>query len=177
MKILGTPPIHKISSDAYFRMITRQGPTDREKQKLPTYYMHCNTQVQAQSMKKHQQSKHCMEVQKRATNNQPLMCLPVLIPQEPSLQLISLQHSPNCPHPNCPYSTHKADRMRKHFRNRHPEDIIWIAEEGLLPQCPHCGLFQANSHTPQHQNSIDCKNHTINKNKKTQEIIQQADQC
>jgi hypothetical protein len=64
--------------------------------------------------------------------------------------------------------------MRKHFRNRHPDDIIWIAEEGLIPQCPHCCLFQANSQTPQYQNSNDCRKHSNTKQKRRQEITQQA---
>jgi Reverse transcriptase (RNA-dependent DNA polymerase) len=50
MTVLGTPPVHKISSNAYFRMITQQGPTDRERQQLLKYCIHCNKQVQAQSM-------------------------------------------------------------------------------------------------------------------------------
>jgi hypothetical protein len=176
MTSLGTPPIHQISTDAYTRMITREGSTDRKKRKMIVECTHCNTQVQTQSIKRHQQSKSCMEVQKQASNNQPLMCIPIPVPtpQELSLQLISLQHNPHCPHPSCPYSTNKAYRMRKHCRNRHPDDIIWIAKEGLLPQCPHCGLFQANSQTPQHQNSNDCIKHSINKQKRRQEIAQQA---
>jgi hypothetical protein len=40
-----------------------------------------------------------------------------------------------CPHQGCPFSATQRDKMRKHFRTRHPEDIIIIQEEG-------CGIFQ-----------------------------------
>jgi hypothetical protein len=80
-------------------------------------------------------------------NNQPVVCLPITVEeetQEPQTHIVSITHQQQttCPHPNCPYTTHKGDRMRKHFRNRHPpEDIVIIAQEGLLPKCPNCATF------------------------------------
>ena len=47
--------------------------------------------------------------------------------------------------------------MRKHFRSIHPEDRVIIKNEGLLPQCVECGLFQKNVNTRQHLESEDCK--------------------
>jgi hypothetical protein len=115
-------------------------------------------------------------------NNQPVVCLPVSVeeeiqePEEPQTHIISIAHQQQttCPHPNCPYTTHQGDRMRKHFRNRHPVDIVAIAQEGLLPQCPNCAIFQANAHTPQHQDSQECKKATIAKKKRLQETLQTA---
>jgi hypothetical protein len=47
--------------------------------------------------------------------------------------------------------------MRQHFRNMHsPEDRILIEEEGLLPRCGKCHLFQKNVGQA-HQSSADCK--------------------
>ena len=42
----------------------------------------------------------------------------------------------------CPFETDSCMSMRKHFRSRHIEDIIINRQEGLLPQCVECGLFQ-----------------------------------
>jgi hypothetical protein len=64
--------------------------------------------------------------------------------------------------------------MRKHFRARHPEDIIIIQEEGLLPQCNNCGIFQKNALTERHTSSLECQHHSKTKITRKKEIIQQA---
>ena len=66
----------------------------------------------------------------------------------------------DCPHKNCTYSTNNVYGMRKHFRARHPDDIIIIKKEGLLPQCVECGLFQMNVNSQKHLESEDCKRFT-----------------
>ena len=63
----------------------------------------------------------------------------------------------DCPHKNCTYSTNNIYGMRKHFRSRHPDDIVIIKCEGLLPQCVECGLFQKNVNSKAHLESEDCK--------------------
>ena len=68
---------------------------------------------------------------------------------------------------NCPATTKSAGEMRKHFRNRHSEDTIIIADEGLLPQCPKCGLFQK-CVDAKHQESLDCKRFAAIKEKREQ---------
>jgi hypothetical protein len=179
MTVLGSKPVHNISQQAYSPMIARTDPTNKDIQKQIIECTHCQTNVQHLSMRQHQQSQFCLEVQKRMDNNQPVVCLPINVEeetQEPQTHIISItcQQQPTCPHPNYPYTTHKGDRMRKHFRNRHPEDIVIIAQEGLLPQCPNCAIFQANAHTPQHQEFQECKKTTINKKKRLQETLQKA---
>ena len=72
-----------------------------------------------------------------------------------------------CTVDNCPATIKTAGEMRKHFRNRHPEDTIIIADEGPLPQCPKCGLFQKNVDT-KHQESLDCKRFSGIKEKREQ---------
>jgi 5'(3')-deoxyribonucleotidase len=64
--------------------------------------------------------------------------------------------------------------MRRHFRTRHPQDIIIIQQEGILPQCNNCGIFKKNAHTQQHINSKDCQHYANSKKKRKQEIIQEA---
>jgi Reverse transcriptase (RNA-dependent DNA polymerase) len=179
MTLLGTKPVHNISHQAYSRMITRTGTTNNKKiQKQVTACNYCNTNVQQSSMKRHQQSQSCMQIQKQMPKNQPALCLPFTVEEElePQTHIISIrqQQQTACPHPNCPYITHKGDIVRKHFRNCHPEDSVIIEQEGLLPHCPNCGIFQSNAHTPQHKASLECKKGITTKKKKLQETLQTA---
>jgi predicted RNase H-like nuclease len=66
------------------------------------------------------------------------------------------------------------DRMRRHLQARHPNDTIAIKEEGRLPQCTSCGLYQHNAHTAKHTKSKECKQYTKTKKRQWQEIIQNA---
>jgi len=67
-----------------------------------------------------------------------------------------------CPVPNCQFEVGankpaKRLAMRKHFQTRHLADMIVIAEEGELPQCPHCGFFGDSVGTEHHRRSQDCQ--------------------
>jgi hypothetical protein len=59
----------------------------------------------------------------------------------------------------------------EHFRTRHPQDIIIIQQEGLLPQCNNCGK---NAHSGLHSNSKECRHYANTKKKRKQELIQYA---
>jgi hypothetical protein len=61
-----------------------------------------------------------------------------------------------CPVENCPYKVIDRHMMRRHFRNIHNNDTIVISEEGRLPRCTECGLFQKNVGL-KHQQGADCK--------------------
>lgn len=63
--------------------------------------------------------------------------------------------------------------MRQQFRSRHPNDIITIEEEGILPRCTKCRLFQKNDMSQQHLNSEDYKLFTLRMSKRKQEIMQE----
>jgi hypothetical protein len=80
-----------------------------------------------------------------ANNQGELVCIPIQ-EQEQQLEIFVLsmdqQTQTICPHTDCPFTTTQRNKMQKHFRTRHPEDIIIIQEEGLLPKCPNCGIFQ-----------------------------------
>jgi acetyl-CoA carboxylase beta subunit len=64
--------------------------------------------------------------------------------------------------------------MQRHIRAQHSNDIIIINEEGILPQCHNCGIFQYNAKTEQHMVTTKCKQYTEIKRKRRQEIIQNA---
>jgi hypothetical protein len=92
-------------------------------------------------------SRKCQDAKTKFPNNQHVTPTCIIIPtllEESNTIVISMdnQTSIECPDPKCPYKTHKRDHMRKRFRSRHPNDIIIITQEGLLPHCTQCGLFQ-----------------------------------
>ena len=62
-----------------------------------------------------------------------------------------------CPVKGCSYFTRNMTNLQKHFRSRHPDAIIIIEQEGLLPQWHECGIFQQNVNTSHHLHSEDCK--------------------
>ena len=72
--------------------------------------------------------------------------------EESNTILMSVNNSrkTKCTYLNCKYETDQPAGMRKHFRSRHPNDIIILQEEGLLPQCPKCNIFQKNAMTTTH---------------------------
>jgi hypothetical protein len=162
MTILGSKLIHQISDSAYYQMITKTGPTCEEK-KQKINCGNCGLEVQTRSLKQHQLSKQCRNTGMN-NNQQDMVCIPILEQQSETyvISMNQITHS-NYPSIECPYAKNKRDYMRKHFRTRHPQDIIVIQEEGLLPQCNNCGIFQNNVHTDQHSNSKECRYHAKTK--------------
>jgi hypothetical protein len=77
----------------------------------------------------------------------------------------------NCPNIECYNTTNKRDSMRKHFRTRHPQEFITIQQQGLLPQCNNCVIFQKNAHSDLHSNSKECKHYANTNRKRKQELI------
>jgi F0F1-type ATP synthase gamma subunit len=75
--LLGSKPVHQISSDAYSWQITKVGMTCEEKQQVPTRCEFCNEQIQKKSLKQHHHSKNCQNIQKKLSNQQePVYCTP-----------------------------------------------------------------------------------------------------
>jgi hypothetical protein len=89
--------------------------------------------------------------------------------------LISIKNEcgAKCPVKVYPAIIRSAGEMRKHLGNRHLKDIIIIEEEGLLPRCTKCGLFQSIV-GEKHQKSADCKRFTEIKEKRQQAEVQKA---
>jgi hypothetical protein len=181
MTMFGSKPVHRISNDAYNRRITREGKTCQEKQQTMVTCEYCEENVQKKSITQHNLSKKCRNIQRKLPNNQQevrmycTLTTPTLL-VTPYTITISMDNDTNvpCPHEDCPYYTNKRDCMRRHYRARHPNNIITIAEECLLPQCNNCGLFQGNTHTKQQMDSNECKQYTEIKRKRRQERIQNA---
>lgn len=79
-----------------------------------------------------------------------------------------------CPKTGCLFTTKTRNMMRRHFRCRHPDDIIIISEEGILPQCHECGLFQQNVNSEKHLSSEDCKKYAERRKRRKNEQIKMA---
>jgi hypothetical protein len=80
-----------------------------------------------------------------------------------------------CPAQGCVYveKAGRRGRMRIHFRDRHPEDTIIVEEEGLLPQCTECGLFQRDV-GPKHQATKDCKKSAATRQRRHDAVEQEV---
>ena len=177
MIMLGSKPVHRISDDAYERMVPGNGKSYDEKAKTIINCELCNMEIQQRSKKRHQLSNYCRSNRNKTQQNDTteIYCLP--INEEISNTIIlsmKRERETKCKYDFCSFKNNKPDGMRRHFRSRHPNDIIIIEEEGLLPQCELCGLFQKNVHTEKHRTSADCKHFQESKMKRKQETMQQS---
>jgi len=59
------------------------------------------------------------------------------------------------------------------FSIRHPEDTIIVEEEGLLPQCEKCGLFQSTVGL-RHQDTADCKKAAATRSRRLDSLVQKT---
>ena len=151
----------KMSDESYARRILRVGLSHTEQQRSRVSCEWCDKIVQKGSLKNHYLSYNCKKEQK--AKNATII--------QDEMRCIECEETPNiyeidviknimteCPClKKCPFETDSCMSMRKHFRSRHIDDIIIIRQEGLLPQCVECGLFQKNVNSSQHLNSEECK--------------------
>ncbi len=61
-----------------------------------------------------------------------------------------------CPYPRCLGRLGKGWRMRRHFRDVHPLDLIMVPKEGCYARCERCGM-QVNPIYPRHQYLKECQ--------------------
>jgi hypothetical protein len=160
--MLGSKPAHQISNKAYHQRITKEGQTCKQKQQMLVQCCFCEEEANPSS-KNQQEFTYCLPT------------TPTLLEDSNTIILHMNTNNVQCPHfHNCPYITIKQDRMQRHFQSQHPNNIIIIAKEGLLPQWQNCGIYQHNSNTTQHTDSAKCKQYTKIKRKQRQELKQNA---
>ena len=168
MTIKGGKVYEAISDEAYKRRKTGTGMTHREWNLEKIECNLCGELVGRQYMTKHQQTTKCKANQEKY-KQKTITETSETSHHEPQCYIINIIPGVEnkCVVNNCPATTKSAGEMRKHFRNRHSEDTIIIADEGLLPQCPKCGLFQK-CVDAKHQESLDCKRFAAIKEKREQ---------
>ena len=62
----------------------------------------------------------------------------------------------HCPVPDCPGKACSKWGLRRHFADRHPNDLVRIPGEGIYHQCLRCGM-QVNPSATGHQQTKYCK--------------------
>ena len=170
MTVVGCKAYTEQSKEAYNRKLTGEGLSHRQRSLSKVECYLCGTTINQQSMKLHQRTKKCESGWKEwaarrsvmETIKPPELDTETQAPIEYKFSMPMRKETP-CPVQDCPYSTKTRPEMRRHFRSRHPNDVIIIEEEGKLPQCDKCGIFQKNV-DEKHKASEDCKKAT-----KTQE--------
>ena len=159
-----------ISDRAYSRKITGIGNTSREIRLQKIECKLCGARISNAGLSKHQSSRKCQLAAKsyathladdlaRPTPPQEQPTMRNYVPREFSFSLVKGCMT-GCPLEGCPATFKTPDLMRKHFRRRHPLDTVIIEEEGPLPKCPQCGLFQRYVGTL-HQNTKECQQFAI----------------
>ncbi|EJK77955.1 hypothetical protein THAOC_00176 [Thalassiosira oceanica] len=63
----------------------------------------------------------------------------------------------DCPVPECPGSMQTPWNLQRHFRDRHPLDLVNIPDEGVLPRCPRCDMQTYFANSPNHELSKLCR--------------------
>jgi hypothetical protein len=175
MTMIGSKVYASISDEAYVRRVTGEGTTYRERSLQKVECELCGGLVCRQYMTNHQQTKKCESGRKEwaAAKTEAAAAGDNEVAQEqhdsePELETVTMEYAISmpkghnevtCPVRGCRYKTDTRTEMRRHFRARHLEDTIVIAEEGKLPRCDNCGLFQRNV-GQQHKAGKDCKKAT-----------------
>jgi hypothetical protein len=124
----------------------------------------CGTEMIRSSLKEHRKTRKCIKgresYMQATTTDQvapdpPPESIEVIPPSEYRVSMDGQTATP-CPVAGCPLCPSKRHAMRAHFRNVHNKDTIVIEEEGCLPRCGECGIFQTSVGSA-HQQTADCK--------------------
>ena len=155
-----------LSVRAYSRRIEGVGESHRERSLQKVKCELCGVEVNRQHLKVHQTRPTCSTGRKdyQATllnhvaemSRDPPESIEVEEPvSQYRINMDGVTETTNCPVVNCPFGAVLFGGMRKHFRARHIRDTIIVEEEGRLPRCVGCGLFQRNVGA-KHQQTADC---------------------
>mmetsp|Transcript_5724 Transcript_5724/g.8521 ORF Transcript_5724/g.8521 Transcript_5724/m.8521 type:complete len:1130 (+) Transcript_5724:164-3553(+) len=188
MVMKGAKRVKRLGSEAYWRRMTENGLTHRERCKEKVQCLKCGVLVGRPSLGRHQRSKTCLVASKDYEAPTPVRdrvageqaATPVVDPGEYTVSIPAL-HTDDvaCPVPGCPFQI-RAGRpgmrtvMRLHFRAKHVEDGITIEEEGRLPRCSQCGLFANNSNTPSHKATATCQKFAKLSELRKRAVLQEA---
>lgn len=153
-----------ISLHAYRRRIEGVGESHRERSLQKVSCELCGSEVSRQYLKKHQSTRKCISERNPSTmvgNHVDIPAPePALLPQSDqttSEYSVSMdgRFATSCPVAGCVHRPETRNRMRVHFRNMHNKDTIVIEEEGRLPRCTECGIFQRTVDA-KHKQTAEC---------------------
>ncbi len=173
------------SDQAYARRMGGEGMSYREKSTEKAICDRCGEHVARQYLTKHQQTAKCGKASKEArvaaatgeetaTEDEPRSSDEE---EEPKTYRVSMADGNKaeqlCPVEGCDYAGKSRFEMRRHFRSRHLKDTIIVEEEGQLPRCGKCGIFQK-SVGLKHQASVDCKRYTESRERRADVKVQKV---
>jgi hypothetical protein len=156
-----------MSMEAYRRLTTGEGLSHQERMSKKVTCDICGTTVNHRGLKAHQRTRKCAKGKKDCHDVTGLFPETTESAEEPttlsppSENRISMdgKTATACPVEGCTFRQTNRCQMRRHFRTRHIHDTIVIEEEGPLPRCGSCGIFQRNV-GPKHRETADCKSST-----------------
>jgi len=151
------------STQALRRRVEGVGLSYRERSLQKVICQLCGAEVNRQHLKTHQTRRACETGQKdyQATTTEEVVEMSTDLPESedlPSEYSVSMDGKTvtPCPVIGCPVKPKVRGSMRKHFRAVHIKDVIVVEDEGPLPRCERCGLFQQQVGLV-HQQTADCK--------------------
>ena len=114
---------------------------------------HCGLVMSAKSLPSHLETQHGV-FRSRVLNRD------LLLDDRESITYAARQ-SPSgawdCPVPDCPGSVTSPWNLRRHFRDRHPLDLVNIPGEGTLPKCPRCDMQTNFANSRNHEQTALCR--------------------
>ena len=185
MTMEGGIRVVRLSDEAYNRQCTGKGKTHREKSLEKVTCELCGSIVNRQHLPVHQKKPICINGRKDYIPPPPVWTAAAEQAEPPERGARTYRMSiPNghtgevvCPVDGCDASMLLKQRtsLRKHFRLRHLEDTIIIAEEGPLPlpRCNLCGFFSNFARGKAHQESAECRNFAEKRHRHFQQKRQQ----
>jgi hypothetical protein len=169
MAMTGNTPIVTVSDRAFNRKRKGEGLSHREYSLEKVDCPLCGSKVNRQYLKKHQKTAKCQELRReyvsaQAEQSEQTICPPVAthstsIDRPPETYEFNMPGGGAiscCPVDGCPYATQFRPEMRRHFRHRHPKDLITIAEDVELHTCEACGFRGSATGLSLHRGSKNC---------------------
>jgi hypothetical protein len=152
---LGITPRGLLSPNAYKRRFDSSLPTYRARKAAKVICEICNHYMTSQYFDSHLHDIHAIST--------PSVVPPITDPSTMTTYTVNFPRQIStipCPVAGCPAAPVSRERMREHFSNRHPYDLLHIVEEGILPQCPNCHKF-LHSVNDAHLASRTCRQKTL----------------
>ena len=128
--------VHVRRSEEVYRNTTAGFHTEKDWRNRRVTCNHCGLEMSAKSLPGHLESQHGI-YRSRVIDRD------LVLDDRESITYAAMQ-SPSgawdCPVPDCPGSVQTPWNLRRHFRYRHPLNLVNVPGEGVLPRCPWCNM-------------------------------------
>ncbi|EJK60561.1 hypothetical protein THAOC_19061 [Thalassiosira oceanica] len=145
--------VHVRRSEEVYRNTTAGFHTEKDWRNRRVTCDHCGLEMSAKSLPGHLESQHGI-YRSRVIDRD------LVLDDRESITYAVMQ-SPSgawdCPVPDCPGSVQTPWNLRRHFRDRHPLDLVNVPGEGVLPRCPRCDMQTNFANSRNHEQSKLCR--------------------